>query len=73
MAKYLFVYHGGKPPSSSAEGKSVMDAWGAWFGSMGTAVIDGVFMGSESLNAPIASVICLLAFNDSDLMNLSCL
>lgn len=41
MAKYLFVYHGGKAPSSPAEVKSVMDAWGAWFGSLGAAVIDG--------------------------------
>ena len=41
MAKYLFVYHGGSHPSTPAEMKSVMDAWGAWFGSMGTAVIDG--------------------------------
>lgn len=41
MAKYLFVYHGGKSPSDPAEIKSVMDAWGAWFGSLGAAVIDG--------------------------------
>ena len=41
MVKFLFVYHGGKPPSTPAEAKSVMDAWGAWFGSMGVAVIDG--------------------------------
>ncbi len=41
MAKYLFVYHGGKPPATPAEGKAVKDAWGAWFGSMGAAVIDG--------------------------------
>lgn len=41
MAKYLFVYHGGKHPSTPAEVKQVMDAWGAWFKSMGTAVIDG--------------------------------
>lgn len=41
MAKYLLVYHGGKPPSNPAEVKNVMDAWGAWFGSMGAAVIDG--------------------------------
>ncbi|MFM9968758.1 MAG: hypothetical protein ACKVQK_10210 [Burkholderiales bacterium] len=41
MAKYLFVYHGGKHPSNPQEAKSVMDAWGAWFGSMGAAVIDG--------------------------------
>ncbi len=42
MAKYLFVYHGGgSPPSGPAEHKKVMDAWGAWFGSMGAAVVDG--------------------------------
>ena len=42
MAKYLFVYHGGgKPPANKDEMKKVMDAWGAWFGSMGAAVIDG--------------------------------
>ena len=43
MAKYLFVYHshGAKPPTDPAEQKKPMDAWGAWFGSMGAAVIDG--------------------------------
>lgn len=41
MAKYLFVYHGGKPVTDPTERKTVMDAWGAWFGSLGAAVIDG--------------------------------
>jgi len=41
MAKYLFVYHGGKPATEPSEMKAVMDAWGAWFGSLGAAVIDG--------------------------------
>lgn len=41
MAKYLFVYHGGKSPESDEEYKEVMDAWGNWFGSMGAAVVDG--------------------------------
>ena len=41
MAKFLFVYHGGKPPSTPEDGKKAMDAWGAWFGSMGKAVLDG--------------------------------
>ena len=41
MAKYLFVYHGGSAPTNPAEIKKVMDAWGAWFGTMGAAVIDG--------------------------------
>jgi hypothetical protein len=41
MAKYLFVYHGGSAPTNPTDVKKVMDAWGAWFGSMGAAVIDG--------------------------------
>lgn len=41
MAKYFFVYHGGKHPETEAEVKNVLDAWGNWMGSMGAAVIDG--------------------------------
>jgi hypothetical protein len=41
MAKYLFVYHGGGHPESKDEIAKVMTAWGQWFGSMGSAVIDG--------------------------------
>ncbi len=41
MAKFLFVYHGGKKPDSKAEIARVMDAWGQWLGSMGNAVLDG--------------------------------
>lgn len=41
MAKYLFVYHGGSKPDSQEEIAKMMDAWGQWFGSMGSAVIDG--------------------------------
>jgi len=41
MAKYLFIYHGGKNPETEEEGKKVMDEWGAWLGGMGAAVIDG--------------------------------
>ncbi len=41
MAKYLFVYHGGSKPESEDEIAKVMDAWGQWLGSMGSAVVDG--------------------------------
>ena len=41
MAKYLFVYHGGKNPETEEETAAVLDAWGQWLGSMGAAVIDG--------------------------------
>ncbi|MGE0501048.1 MAG: YciI family protein [Rhizobiaceae bacterium] len=42
MTKYLLVYHGGgQMPASEEEGKKVMQAWMAWFGSLGGAVVDG--------------------------------
>jgi hypothetical protein len=41
MAKYLFVYHGGKMASNPQEAQEAMNAWGAWFGSLGAAVVDG--------------------------------
>jgi hypothetical protein len=41
MAKYLLVYHGGKPATDPTDMKAIMDAWGAWFGALGAAVIDG--------------------------------
>lgn len=41
MPKYVFAYHGGSKPANPADVKKVMDAWGAWFGSLGAAVIDG--------------------------------
>jgi len=41
MAKYLFVYHGGEDPETEAELAEVLDDWGRWLGSMGSAVIDG--------------------------------
>lgn len=41
MAKFLFVYHGGAMPQSEEEGAKVMKAWMDWFGSLGTAVVDG--------------------------------
>jgi hypothetical protein len=41
MAKYVLVYVGGSQPASEEEGQAVMDAWMAWFGTLGDAVIDG--------------------------------
>ena len=41
MAKFLFVYHGGSKPETEEEIAQAMDAWGQWFGAMGSAVIDG--------------------------------
>ena len=41
MAKYLFVYHGGKIATNPQEAQEVMNAWGAWFGALGASVLDG--------------------------------
>ncbi|MFK7958225.1 MAG: hypothetical protein AB8B96_19160 [Lysobacterales bacterium] len=41
MLKYLFVYHGGTHPENETEKASAMDAWGEWFGFLGSAVVDG--------------------------------
>ena len=40
MANFLLVYSGGGMPASEAEQKKVMDAWGAWFGKLGSAIVD---------------------------------
>lgn len=41
MANYLLLYSGGSMPASEAEQKAVMDDWMAWFGKLGSAVVDG--------------------------------
>ena len=41
MANYLLLYSGGRMPESEAEQAAVMQAWGAWFGGLGSAVVDG--------------------------------
>ena len=41
MPKYVFAYHGGSPPQTPADQEAVMAAWGAWFGTLGDAVVDG--------------------------------
>jgi hypothetical protein len=41
MAKFLYLYHGGGPPASPADGEKVMQAWMAYFGRMGEKIVDG--------------------------------
>lgn len=42
MTKYVLAYHGGDGmPESEAEVATIMEAWGAWFGTMGDALVDG--------------------------------
>jgi len=40
MANYVLAYKGGGMAESEEERQRVMDAWGAWFGSLGEAVVD---------------------------------
>lgn len=40
MAKYLLAYKGGSMPETEAEQAAVMEAWGSWFGALGSAVVD---------------------------------
>lgn len=41
MPKFIFAYHGGGMPDTPEEGERVMAEWGAWYGAMGAAVLDG--------------------------------
>ena len=40
MANYLFVYYGGMMAVTPAKQKKSMDAWNAWFGKLGKALVD---------------------------------
>jgi hypothetical protein len=41
MSKFVLVYTGGGMPESEEEGAAVMAAWGAWYGGLGDALVDG--------------------------------
>src|SRR5438034_5430711 len=40
MANFLLLYTGGSMPASPAETEAVMQAWGAWFGKIGSNLVD---------------------------------
>jgi hypothetical protein len=41
MANYVLLYSGGSMAEGEAEQAAVMQAWGAWFGGLGSALVDG--------------------------------
>ena len=41
MAKFGLVYMGGSVPANEAEEEAMMNAWGGWFGELGSALING--------------------------------
>lgn len=40
MAKFVYVYTGGQMAGTPAEQEQQMQAWGAWFGTLGDSVAD---------------------------------
>jgi hypothetical protein len=52
MTTYLLAYKGGRMAETEVEQQEQMAAWGAWFGSLGEAVVDGgnPFAGSLSVS-----------------------
>lgn len=62
MTRYVLVYEGTAADAdmsgaSPEEMKAMMDAWGAWYGSMGAALVDGgaPFSVSSAVNSGGAS------------------
>lgn len=53
MKNFVLVYKGGGIPTTEEEQNAVMAAWGAWFGSLGDAVVDmgTPFAGSKSVGS----------------------
>src|SRR3989442_13942016 len=41
MANFVLLYSGGSMPETKAEQAAVMQAWGAWYGRLGSAVVEG--------------------------------
>ena len=41
MGKYVLAYQGGGMAETEEAQQASMAAWGAWFGSLGAAVVDG--------------------------------
>jgi len=41
MGKYVLVYSGGSMAEGEEAQAAAMAAWGAWFGTLGAAVVDG--------------------------------
>ncbi len=41
MTNYLLLFHGGGMPETEEESARVLAAWGAWYETLGPAVVDG--------------------------------
>jgi hypothetical protein len=52
MAKFVYIYTGGQMADTAAAQEEAMQAWGAWFGTLGDAVTDmgNPFAGSATVS-----------------------
>jgi hypothetical protein len=52
MGNYLLAYHGGMMADTDEQRQAAMQAWGAWFGKLGPAIVDpgNPFAGSTSVS-----------------------
>jgi hypothetical protein len=53
MSNYVLAYRGGGMAQTESEQQAAMAAWGAWFGKLGDAVVDGgnPFAASNSVSS----------------------
>lgn len=41
MANFVLLYTGGATGETESERQAIMQAWGTWFGRLGSAIVDG--------------------------------
>ena len=41
MTDFVLVYTGGATPENTTDTEAIMAEWGAWYGKMGDAIVDG--------------------------------
>lgn len=56
MTNYVLLYTGGTYPETEEQQAEVMGAWGAWYGGMGEAVVDGGNPFNEAKHVSAAGV-----------------
>ena len=57
MGKFVLAYRGGGVPSTPEEGAAIVAAWGAWFESLGSAIVEagGPFSASSAVGGDVTA------------------